>query len=57
LVFLNESPISRINPVKYIWEIRRDQGLEFDKTDPRQQQFFVELKNTFNAFKDNSIPQ
>ena len=57
LVFLNESPISRINPVKYIWEIRRDQGLEFDKTDPRQQQFFVELKNTFNANKDNSIPQ
>jgi hypothetical protein len=57
LVFLNESPISRLNPVKYIWEIRRDQGLEFDKNDPRQQQFFVELKNTFNAFKDNATQQ
>lgn len=53
LQFLNESPISRLNPVKYVWEIRRDQGLDYDKTDPRQQQFFVELKNTFNAFKDN----
>ena len=55
LVFLNESPISRINPVKYIWEIRRDQGLEFDKSDPLQQQFFVQLKNTFNSAKDETI--
>ena len=54
LQFINESPISRLNPVKYIWEIRRDQGLDFDDKDPRQQQFFVELKNTFNAFKDNA---
>lgn len=57
LQFINESPISRLNPVKYIWEIRREQGLEFDKTDPRQQLFFVELKNTFNAFKDSQTQQ
>ncbi len=51
LVFLNESPISRLNPVKFIWEIRRDQGLDFDKSDIKQQQFFQELKNTYAADK------
>ena len=55
--FLNESPISRLNPIKYVWELRREQGLDYDKSDPRQQQFFTELKNTFNAFKDNQSTQ
>lgn len=49
LDFENQPPVFRINPVSYVWEVRRDAGMPFDKTDPRQQVFFSELKNTFNS--------
>ncbi len=55
LQFVNESPVSRLSPIKYVWELRRDQGLEFDKNDPRQQQFFSELKNTFTSNTTNNV--
>ena len=47
--FVNQSPVYRLNPVKFIWELRQDAGLEFDKTDPKQQMFYAEIKNTFNS--------
>jgi len=49
LNIINDSPVYRISPVKYVWEVRRDMGLEYDNKDPRQQRFYSELKNTFNA--------
>ena len=48
LQFLNESPIERINPFKFVWEARQDSGLPFDKTDPIQQQLVIQVKNSFN---------
>lgn len=53
LVILNESPVEMLHPLKYIWELRRDAGLPFDKTDPKQQLFFQELKNTFGSELNN----
>ncbi len=49
LTFLNQSPVYRLNPVKYIWELRKDAGLDYDPTDAKQKLFYNELKNTFNA--------
>ncbi len=49
----NISPVYRINPLKYIWEIRRDMGLEYNPNDPKQQLFYSELKNTFTSSKEN----
>jgi hypothetical protein len=49
----NVSPVYRINPLKYIWEIRRDMGLEYNPDDPKQQLFYSELKNTFTSSKEN----
>ncbi len=49
LNIVNDSPVYRISPVKYVWEVRRDMGLDYDNNDPRQQRFYSELKNTFNA--------
>jgi len=46
--FLNEPPIDRINPFKFVWEARRDSGLPFDKNDPVQQQLVIQVKNSFN---------
>ncbi len=55
LKFDNQSPVYRLNPVKYIWELRRDAGLDFDENDPKQKLFYNELKNTFNSnFGDDS---
>ena len=48
LFFENQSPVYRINPVKYIWEIRRDSGLPYDENDPMQKMFYSQLRNTFN---------
>ena len=47
LTFENQSPVYRINPVKYVWELRRDSGLPYDKEDPLQQLFYSQLRNTF----------
>ena len=49
LTFINEPPIQRINPLKFVWEARRDAGLPYDKTDPVQQVLVIQLKNTFNS--------
>ncbi len=48
IYFINEPPIQRINPLKFVWEARRDAGLPFDNTDPVQQMLVIQLKNTFN---------
>lgn len=52
LSIINESPVYRLSPVKYVWELRREMGLEFDKNDPYQKMFYSQLKNTFNAGSD-----
>lgn len=45
--FINTPPVSRINPLKYIWEVRRDDGLDYDKTDPAQNLLVLQLQNTY----------
>ena len=47
--FINTPPISRINPLKYVWEIRRDTGLDYNPTDPIQKLLVLQLKNTYPA--------
>ena len=49
LSFVNEPPIQRINPLKFVWEARRDAGLPFDKNDPVQKSLIIQVKNTFNS--------
>ena len=49
LTFINEPPIQRINPLKFVWEARRDAGLDFDPKDPIQKMLIMQLKNTFNS--------
>jgi len=45
----NESPIHRISPVKYVWEVRRDMGFDYDPNDPKQQLFYSELRNKYSS--------
>ena len=45
--FINEPPVSRINPMKYVWEARRDSGLDYDKNDPVQKLLVLQLKNIY----------
>lgn len=47
--FINSPPISRINPMKYVWEVRRDSGLDYDKNDPVQKVLVLQLQNTYPA--------
>jgi hypothetical protein len=49
LAFINSPPIQKINPLKFVWEARKDAGLDYDKTDPIQNQLIMQLKNTFNS--------
>ena len=49
LQFLNESPVERINPFKFVWEARQDSGLPFDPNDPLQKQLVIQVRNTFNS--------
>ena len=49
LSITNESPVYRLNPLKYIWELRREMMLDYDPNDPKQQLFYSELKNTFTS--------
>ena len=49
LNFINEPPIQRINPLKFVWEARRDAGLDYDASDPIQKMLIMQLKNTFNS--------
>jgi hypothetical protein len=48
ITFINEPPIERINPYKFVWEARRDSGLPFDPSDPVQKQLIIQVKNSFN---------
>ena len=48
LTFINEPPIQRIHPLKFVWEARRDAGLPFDKNDPIQNQLVIQVTNSFN---------
>jgi hypothetical protein len=52
--FINEPPIERINPYKFIWEARRDSGLPFDQSDPVQKQLVIQVKNSFNQSVETS---
>jgi hypothetical protein len=49
LDFINEPPVQKINPYKFVWEVRRDQGLDFDPNDPIQQQLIIQIRNTFGS--------
>ena len=49
LSITNESPVYRLNPLKYVWELRREMLLDYDPNDPKQQLFYSELKNTFTS--------
>ena len=49
LTFINEPPIQRINPLKFVWEARQDAGLSFDPNDSVQKLLIMQLKNTFNS--------
>jgi hypothetical protein len=35
--------------LKFVWEARRDAGLDFDPKDPIQKMLIMQLKNTFNS--------
>jgi hypothetical protein len=57
--FVNEPPVQRINPYKFVWEVRRDSGLDFDKDDPVQKQLVIAVRNTFGLaeeFPDKTKP-
>lgn len=47
--FINEPPVQKINPFKFVWEVRRDSGLDFDRNDPVQRQLVIQIRNTFGA--------
>jgi hypothetical protein len=53
--FINEPPVLRINPYKFVWEVRRDAGLDFNPNDPVQNQLVVQVRNTYNP-KSNVDP-
>jgi hypothetical protein len=46
---INKPPVSRINPLKYVWEARRDFGLDYNPHDPIQQLFVLQLKNQYTS--------
>ena len=54
--FINEPPIQCINPYKFVWEVRRDSGLDFNPDDPVQKQLVIQLRNTFNGNNDQDQP-
>jgi len=45
--FVNKPPVSRINPMSYVWEVRRDSGLDFDPNDPAQKLLVLQLRNIY----------
>ena len=53
--FINKPPVSRINPMKYVWEVRRDSGLDYDKSDPAQKLLVLQLKNIYPSNDDLNI--
>ena len=53
----NESPVYRLNPLKYIWELRREMGLDYNPEDPKQKLFYSELKNTFTSSNEKPIDE
>jgi len=53
LSVVNECPVTLLHPLKYIWELRQEMGLSFDKNDPKQCLFFQELRNTYGNNQSN----
>lgn len=54
LDFINEPPIQRINPFKFVWEVRRDAGLDFNPDDPVQKQLVIQVRNTYGNDSTNA---
>lgn len=54
LDFVNEPPVQKINPYKFVWEVRRDAGLDYDPADPIQKQLIIQVRNTFGASTNTS---
>jgi len=50
--FINKSPVSRINPMNYVWEVRRDAGLDFNADDPAQKLLVLQLRNVYPSNND-----
>jgi len=53
--FINKAPVSRINPMKYVWEVRRDSGLDYDPNDPSQKLLVLQLRNIYPSNDDLNI--
>ena len=53
--FINKAPVSRINPMKYVWEVRRDSGLDYDANDPSQKLLVLQLRNIYPSNDDLNI--
>ena len=51
--FINSPPVSRINPMNFVWEVRRDSGLDYDKSDPAQNILVLQLHNTYASDMKN----
>ncbi len=49
LTITNEAPVYRMNPVKFIWELRRESDLDYNDKDPNQQMYYAQLRNTFTT--------
>lgn len=45
--FVNQPPVERINPFKFVWEVRRDSGLDYDRKDPNQAILVQQVKNIY----------
>ena len=45
--FINSPPVTRLNPMNFVWEVRRDSGLDYDKNDPVQKILVLQLQNTY----------
>lgn len=43
LIILNENPVYVPNDVEYVWEVRKKLGLDFNESDPAQQQFYSQI--------------
>lgn len=52
LDFVSEPPVAKINPFKFVWEVRRDASLDFDPNDPIQKQLVIQIRNTYGTSSD-----
>jgi len=54
LSIINESPVTDYSDIKKIWEIRKEEGLDYNENDPMQQKFFYETKFNPNLNKNSN---